>query len=187
MSNPTLEKSNCESLIRTLWKNAQIRIEYASGGLIVEVVDTGLKPANKLQDQRTIIEKNIDFNSKQPDINGRFTIHRLFTHETELERYKIGALLHTKRADYNEDGIYTSYLQSGDAKAWMTEFDAATLIFDGRRPYSFTVFSDLKPTDLFAIIPNGGYQEIEFEGEARAIREIKPGSDRQHWIIELAD
>ena len=163
------EISNCKATVSLLWPNAQCEVIYAAGGILVELVDNSFIPDTHAKNQKRLVEAQIEFNSKHEEPE-RFIIHRALFYEHPNSRYCVPAMLHTRRAEYI-DGIFTSYLDAGDAKVWMRELDSEALQFGIITPRKISLL-DGASGKAFRINSFTKYKEIAFEGRYFSIENV---------------
>ena len=165
------EINNCRGVVGALWPQSQIEIQPAQGGLIVEVVDATLVPANLERDQKRLLQSAFTFNASERDVKKRFVIHRALLYEHPNSRFCVPAMLHTRRAEY-VDGIFTSYLDAGDAKAWMRELDSEALLLGVDTPREIQVMNG-GTAGMFEIDAVNRYLQIAFEGRYLPISSVR--------------
>jgi hypothetical protein len=157
------EIQNCQALIERLFPGAQSRVFYAEGGILAEVVHQSITDANVAAKHRRVFEEMIEFNG-QHELDERFVFHKLFLYPQAERKYQVGAMLHTRAADYNENGIFTSYLSAGDAQVWLSELDSEVLQFGFEAPFEFEIIAGEIPNPIFSIQEHAGYKQIGVRG-----------------------
>lgn len=175
------QKQTLEQIIQKIWAGAAMRVESASGGFLVEIVDGKLLAANRGEDQRKLMIELQQHNLKTKLPVEIIVIHRLFMYEANGDQFKTHGTLHNRQADY-EDGIHTTYLDSGDAYVWIPEVDAQALLYGVERPFKCRVISETTKSGDWMFDLTQDYKEIEFEGTHMPVRNKGRYSADVSWV-----
>ncbi|MBY0314641.1 MAG: hypothetical protein K2Q26_03925 [Bdellovibrionales bacterium] len=176
-------------IIKSILPNAAIKIRVAAGGFLVEIIDSAITDAEKINFQKIILQAvhnyNADTNTPREDM---IVFHRLFLYPISGDQFKTHGTLHTKPAEYDDDGAQTTFLEANDAYVWLAEVDVECLLHGGIVEGGLRAVSESTNSGFFMINEGlaSSYKQLETEGGLYAIKSVKLSSQGSNiWLISL--